>query len=61
MLVFTQRIEHKAFVIVTAEIRKGDYYPAEADQEAVRAEVLSYGSNLDDLANSDNEYIEILI
>jgi len=30
---------------------------AAADQEAIRAEVLSYGINLDDLANSDNEYI----
>ena len=30
---------------------------AAADQEAIRAEILSYGINLDDLANSDNEYI----
>jgi hypothetical protein len=30
---------------------------AAAEQEAIRAEVLSYGINLDDLANSDNEYI----
>ena len=30
---------------------------AAADQEAIRAEVLSYGINLDDLANSENEYV----
>ena len=30
---------------------------AAAEQAAIRAEVLSYGINLNDLANSDNEYI----
>ena len=30
---------------------------AAAEQAAIRAEVLSYGINLDDLANSNNEYI----